>query len=267
MSLPTDVSQPGPSVPELPHADDILELIGKDLVEVRSLLQRLLTTEDALTGAALTVSAAMLGLALSSKEAAIAWMTPLILALLGYFAGSVTVHRQRAAARVRALEHLVHAFVIVLRETGVARPRAVVNLRRAIDGYTYGVEGTFEGITLTDLWRVNRRQPRWWLYSLLALVAVASALQLSLSSSSSQTRVCVQTGQPAVDAQLDRLPKLTQGSIVVVACPAGATATTTPRTSLPTGAPASPSNGSISPGASSTTVLQPIVVPPSSSTP
>jgi hypothetical protein len=267
MSLPTDVNQPEPKVPELPHAEDILQLIGKDLAEVRSLLQRLLTTEDALTGAALTVSAAMLGLALSSKEAAIAWMTPLILALLGYFAGSVTVHRQRAAARVRALEHLVHTYVIVLREHGVARPRAVANLRRALDGYTYGVEGTFEKVTLTDLWRVNRRQPRWWLYCLLAFIAVASALLLSLSSSDSQTRACIQTGQSAVVAQLDRLPKLIQGSILVVACPAGPTTPTTPRTSLPPAVPASPSNGSTSPGASITAVSPSIRTPPSSSTP
>ena len=267
MSLPTDVNTPGPTIPELPHADDILQLIGKDLAEVRSLLQRLLTTEDALTGAALTVSAAMLGLALSSKEAAIAWMTPLILVLLGYFAGSVTVHRQRAAGRVRDLEHRVHTYVIVLRESGVARPRAIAKLRRAIDGYTYGVEGTFEKVTLKDLWRVNRRQPRWWLYSLLAVIAVASALLLSLSSSDQQTRVCIQTGQPAVVAQLDRLPKLTQGSILVAACPAGATTPATPRTSLPPAVPPSPSNGSTSPSASITTVSPLVSTPSSSSTP
>ena len=162
-AAPSPSSSAPAVVPERPAAQSIVELVQKDLDESRSLLQRLLTIEDALTGTTVTLVAALLGLAFANKRAAIAWLLVSIVVIMAYLAARVAVQWRRVTTRIGALEQIVNAYASVLRESGPARPKALERLDRRLARYSFGAQGTLDRVSFNDLRRANKKRLRWWL--------------------------------------------------------------------------------------------------------
>lgn len=217
-----------PSIPELPFVDHVVEAATGDLDASRLLLQRLLTIQDAFLATSLTSATLFTGLAFTSETAALAFVgIPLVLAL-GYLDAINWVHFRRVSSRNRSLESLLHHYVVALRETGTVRGTALRNLRRRIDGYQFGIERTFQVVNWGDVWRTNRTRIRWWLHGALALV-LALCAGVVAATSGVDTPVCLETADGV--AEVEGVPRVVQGTVVVVSCPR--TVETTPPPTRP----------------------------------
>lgn len=215
-----------PSISEMPFVDDVIEAATGDLDASRSLLQRLLATQDAFLATALTSATLFSGLAFTSDTAALAFVgIPLVLAL-GYLDAINWVHFRRVSSRIRSLERLMHHYVVALRETGTVRGAALRNLRRRIDGYQFGIERTFQVVNWGDVWRTNRTRVRWWLHGALALALAVCGGVLAATSSGVDTPVCLETAGGV--AEVEGVPRVVQGTVVVVPCPKKVQATPPP---------------------------------------
>lgn len=204
-----------PTIPELPFADDVLEAAGTDLEASRALLQRLLGTQDALLATSLTTSTLFTGLAVSLDNPALVVVgVPLVLAL-GYLDGNNWVHFRRVTSRIRSLEGLIHHYVVALRETGAARPDALRNLRRRIDGYQFGTERTFQVVRPSDVWRANKRRVRWWAHAVLA-AALALCGGVIAMQDGGATGTCVVTD--AGVAEVEGPVVVVDGEVTLVPC-------------------------------------------------
>jgi hypothetical protein len=206
-----------PSVPELSFLDDLVDLAKSDLESTRSLLQRLLAVTDGILASAVTLTGLFAGLAFTNKSAAIALCAIPLLLVLGYLDGVQWAHFRRTAARVRALERLIHAYAAVLRESGPVRPQVVRTLRQHVDRYQFGSERAFEPVPLKRLWAENRGRVRWWLYGLLALVLLLFSIWLVPGRDSSDARVCARDAAGSV-VQFDDVPVVVTGSMTLVPC-------------------------------------------------
>jgi len=216
-----------PSIAELPFVDDVIAAANSDLDASGALLQRLLAAQDALLATALTAASLFTGIAFTSGDTALAFVgIPLVLAL-GFLDAINWVHFRRVSTRIRSLEHLIHHYVVALRETGTVRAAALRNLRRAIDRYQFGIERTLQTVSWSDIWRTNRKRVRWWLYGALAVLLAICGGVVAASSSGDDERVCIEVSGGV--AQVREFPRVTQGTVTVVSCPKPST-TLTPTT-------------------------------------
>ena len=178
------------SVPELPFVDDLLKVARDDLDAARGLLQRLLSIGDALLASTLTVAGLFLGLAFSNHSKAAAFVAVPIVLVLAYLDAANWVHFRGVTSRIRSLEGLFDAYIIVLRERGTVRPDALSALRGQIDEYQFGIEGTLETPTRSELWEQNHARPRFWIYLVMAAVLAACGfffVQSGASTSATST--------------------------------------------------------------------------------
>lgn len=184
---PDEIDNSGDAGDEV-YSDRLLDLISDDLDASRDLFQRLVGISDALLAAALTVAGLFVGFSFNGGGPILAVsVTPLVL-ILGVVDASNWVHMRRVAARIRSLEGLVHSFVVVEREHGVARNAALENLQYAVDGYQFGVERAFRRSEVREILASNATRGRSLVFILLALACFGAGL---IPRSSNESQVCV----------------------------------------------------------------------------
>ncbi len=205
-------------IPELPYARDFIDAAKGDLDAARALLQRLLAITDALFATAITLTSLFAGLAFTNKNGAIAFVAIPLLVVLAYLDGLHWAHFRRAAARVRSLERLFHAYVAVLREAKTVRPQVIQELRVHIKRYQFGVERALEPVSLRLVWLSNWRRVRWWMYPVVALVLVVFGVWFVPDKESTSGSVCI-TDAAGTVVKFERTPSVVTGSITLVPCP------------------------------------------------
>lgn len=167
----------GSAVPEIPFVADLIVIVNSDLEVSRGLQQRLLAIGDAYLATALTVASIFAGVGFSGQKSWIVVVPVPLLFMLWYLDGSNWVHFQHASLRVRHLEALINAYVVAIREHKTIRPAAVKSLQRRIDTYSYDMESSIDQATWSEVWPINGRRLRWWLYPVIALtLALAGVL-------------------------------------------------------------------------------------------
>jgi hypothetical protein len=165
----TASTPPQSSIPELPFVDNIIEVATPDLEASRDLLQRLLTIQDTLLAAALTVAGTFAGLAFAYSRRSLALIAVPLIVVLWYLDGTYWVHFRRVSRRIRSLENLFRSYIESLRVVGDGpRQMSISRLRNQVDSYEYGVERSLKVPKLLDVWRSNCKRVRWWFYAAIA---------------------------------------------------------------------------------------------------
>lgn len=206
------------SVPEDPWVDDVMKVAEHDLDAARGVLQRLLTTQDALLATAVSVTTLLTGLAITNHAPLFSGLGLPFVGVLAYLDAVAKVHTGRITQRSWRIEELFARYVKALRERDVARPAALSDLRRAIDQYQFGIERAFEEVQPKHLRREVRRQARWWLFPcMFAVLLVATAVAWPKDRSSP---VCVAADGGIV--RLNKAPERVSGKVTLVPCPKAA---------------------------------------------
>ncbi len=201
-------------------AEGIMRLVELDLGASRGVLERLLKVEEALNGAAVTTSAALLGLAFANDEAALAWINLPVLVVFWLIINLNRVHFHRVSARVARLERIMQSYVVALREGGGAKPAALRRLDRDLDSYTFGSENSMMKVTLRDIRRGWHSWQRTAFFVGFTVMTILCGVILSRQDSDQERRICVESAGGLV-AELDSVPEVSRGQLLVVPCPAG----------------------------------------------
>jgi len=216
-SGPKTSPAPTPSVPELPHVDDVLDAVKDDLGTSRGLQQRLLTTQDTLLASALTVAGLFGGFGFSNHNRPVALVAvPFVLALGALDAKNWTLFR-RVSNRIRGLERILHAHVVAIREQKTVGPQAVERLRKSLDGYDFGTELSIDKVAVLQIFKSNWRRLRPWLYVLIAATLLLAGL-LWVRPNATQKPICVLTSGRGI-AEMDAAPSAVSGEVTLVPCP------------------------------------------------
>lgn len=206
------------SIPELPYVDVILDLASNDVDATRALVQRLLAVQDALLASAATLAALMLGLSTTTRSPVPSLVAVPIILILAYTDARTWVHFRRASGRLRVLERLFRSYTKVLRESEAVRPVALKSFTREIRQYSFGTEQTFEAVTLSDIWQVNRGRLRAWVYLPVVVACVIVAVLVAASDETAADDVCF-LGEADVVLRSSQVPTPLDGTLTVVACP------------------------------------------------
>lgn len=181
------------------------------------MIARLISIQDALRGAALTVGAGFVGLAVANKEEVVAFAAiPLILLIAVSDARNHLVFR-RVSQNARLIEQLVRAYIGALKEAGPVRQRAIGRLQREVDRYRFGAEHALRDVKLRLYLRATLGRPSWYVYVFVMMVLIIGGLLVRGRSSSESVCVIMPDG---ARIELGEHPQVRSGSLTVVPCAA-----------------------------------------------
>jgi hypothetical protein len=188
---------------------EIVRLAEADLAASRSLVERLLSTRDALRATAITIAVALMGFTITNREPMISFIGIPMVFLLGL--GEVRQHLLfRNTSRNEAqLERLLDAYANLLKESAESEgvDDALETLVRRRDALRLGLRKALRGpnrdrrsAALRQYWFATFGRFEWYLFVLIALMLGGVGTTVELTNDA-HARTCLTIGQTVVEVE------------------------------------------------------------------
>ncbi len=202
--------------PSSAEAKELIRLVEADLAAARSFVARLVAIRDGLWAATLTAATAFAGVAVANSQPNLAFggAAVVLLLMVPEVQNDIVFRRVRGATRAR--EGVIRSYAAAIREAGAAGHAARKSFRLAINRFTFGIEGALRSGSARAVITSTFKRARWYMHIAIAVLLIGLGVLLS-SRDSPDSRVCIE-GQSGQTVEMESLPELTSGSLVVIPC-------------------------------------------------